>query len=295
MTQSSRYFLKIAYDGTDFHGWQRQEPLRANIMASGSGDLPRVMDPVDDAPERVSLRTVQHVVQEAVVRVLGQPVTIRGASRTDAGVHARAQVATFVREREAIGPADDKLVEAINSRLPDDVLVREARRVRDDFDPIGDCLGKGYRYRLHTGRQRPLWDRRYVHHVREELDADAMREAAALFVGEHDFAAFAKAGHGRESTVRTVFACEVARQGDAGVSIDVSGGGFLHNMVRIIAGTLVEVGRGRLTGDDIIAALTTGDRRCAGPTLPPTGLCLEWIDYPEPGTEPGPAKGPEDE
>jgi tRNA pseudouridine38-40 synthase len=292
LAQSSRYFLKIAYDGTDFHGWQRQEPLRANVMASGSGDRPRVIDPVDDDPERVSLRTVQHIVQEAVARVLGQPVTIRGASRTDAGVHARAQVATFVRELEEIGPADDKLAQAINSRLPDDVLVREARRVRDDFDPIGDCLGKGYRYRLHTGRERPLWDRRYVHHVREGLDTDAMREAAALFVGEHDFAAFAKAGHGRESTVRTLFACEVTRRGDADVSIEVSGGGFLHNMVRIIAGTLVEVGRGRLTGDDIGAALSTGDRRCAGPTLPPTGLCLEWIDYPEPGPEPGPEPVP---
>lgn len=281
MPVSTQYLLKIAYDGTAFHGWQRQEPLLENVLASKSGELPRVVDAVSDDPDRVSLRTVQHVVQEAVIRVLGQPVTIFGASRTDAGVHARAQAATFVRQRTDIGPDDDKLLLAINSRLPDDVLVREVRRVADGFNPIGDCIGKGYRYRLHTGRERPLWDRLYVHHVHQKLNLDAMRGAAALFVGEHDFAGFAKAGHGRESTVRTVFACEVASQGDAGVSIDISGSGFLHNMVRIVAGTLVEVGRGRLGPEDIAAALTEGDRRRAGPTLPPTGLSLEWINYPE--------------
>jgi len=281
MPDSTHYFLTIAYDGTAFHGWQRQEPLRESVLTSTSGDLPRVVDADSDNADRVSLRTVQHVVQEAVSRVLGQSVTIQGASRTDAGVHARAQVATFIRENADIGPEDDKLVMAINSRLPDDVLVREARRVRADFNPIGDCTGKGYRYSLHTGRERPLWDRLYVHHVRQELNVEAMRTAAALFVGEHDFAAFAKAGHGRESTVRTVLACDVARFGDAGVAIDISGSGFLHNMVRIIAGTLVEVGRGRLGPEDITEALTTGNRRCAGPTLPPTGLCLEWINYPD--------------
>ncbi|MCB9847833.1 MAG: tRNA pseudouridine(38-40) synthase TruA [Phycisphaeraceae bacterium] len=281
MCENAHYLLTIAYDGTAFHGWQRQEPLRENVLSSSSGDLPRVVGESGDDPGRVSLRTVQHVVQEAVNRVLGQPVTIRGASRTDAGVHARAQAAAFVRERLDLGPDDDRLVMAINSRLPDDVIVRSARRVRADFDPIGDCVGKGYRYRLHTGRERPLWDRWFTHHVRETLDVDAMREAARVFVGEHDFAAFAKAGHGRETTVRRVFGCEIASSGDAGVAIDVSGSGFLHNMVRIIAGTLVEVGRGRLGAEDIEAALTTGDRRRAGPTLPPTGLCLEWIDYAE--------------
>ncbi len=255
--------------------------MRDNVLASASGALPRVVGDVSDDPQRVSLRTVQHAVQEAVTRVLGQPVTIQGASRTDAGVHARAQCATFVREHEDIGPDDDKLVEAINSRLPDDVLIVGCRRVHEDFNPIGDCTGKGYRYLLHTGRARPLWDRQFVHHVRQTLDVDAMRDAAALFIGEHDFAAFAKAGHGRESTVRTVFDCTAKAHSEHGVAIDISGSGFLHNMVRIVAGTLVEVGRGRLTQDDITAALTTGDRRKAGPTLPPTGLCLEWITYPE--------------
>jgi len=279
MPSSPQYLLTIAYDGTAFHGWQRQEPMRDNVLASTSGDLPRVVGEVSDDPDRVALRTVQHAVQEAVTRVLGQPVTVMGASRTDTGVHARAQCATFVRTREDVGPADDKLIEAINSRLPGDVLIVGCRMVREGFNPIGDCTGKGYRYRLHTGRQRPLWDRPYVHHVRQTLDVEAMRTAAALFVGEHDFAAFAKAGHGRESTVRTIFDCAIHEQGEHGIAIDISGSGFLHNMVRIVAGTLVEVGRGRLTTDNITAALTTGDRRQAGPTLPPTGLCLEWITY----------------
>lgn len=224
---------------------------------------------------------MQHVVQEAVTRVLGQPIMIQGASRTDAGVHAKAQAATFLRTHEDIGPADDKLVLAINSRLPDDVLIRGVQRVHDGFNPIGDCASKGYRYSLHTGLQRPLWDRQFVHHIRHELDLSAMRQAGAMFVGEHDFAAFAKAGHGRESTVRTALACAVAERGPDGIAIDISGNGFLHNMVRIISGTLVEVGRGRLGPDDISAALNEGDRRRAGPTLPPTGLCLEWINYPD--------------
>jgi len=273
--------LKIAYDGTDFHGWQRQEPKRAGVTEARSGDGPRLLDPLPDDPERVSLRTVQHVVQEAVGRVLGRPVTLRGASRTDAGVHAKAQVAAFMREDMERGPGDERLAMAINSRLPDDVVVREARQTRDDFDPIGDCLGKGYRYSLRVGPERPLWDRFFVQHVHQELDAGAMRTAAALLVGEHDFAAFAKAGHGRETTVRTVYACEVVQEDETKIAIDVSGSGFLHNMVRIIAGTLVEVGRGRLTSEDVSEALRTGDRRRAGPTLPPRGLCLEWIDYPE--------------
>ena len=281
MPDSSRYFLKVAYDGTAFHGWQRQEPRRENVMASTSGALPRVLGAVDHDADRVSLRTVQHVVQEAVSRTLGQPVVILGASRTDAGVHAKAQVATFVRERDDIGPADEKLLLALNSRLPDDVIIREARRTHDDFNPIGDCTGKGYRYRLHTGFERPLWDRHLVHHIRHELDLEAMQDAATIFTGEHDFAAFAKAGHGRDSTVRTVFACEVTEHGENGIAIDISGSGFLHNMVRIVAGTLVEIGRDRLKREDITAALTEGDRRRAGPTLPPTGLCLEWINYPD--------------
>ena len=132
---------------------------------------------------------------------------------------------------------------------------------------------------MHTGRERPLWDRVYVHHVSHELDLDAMRHAAAMLVGEHDFAAFAKAGHGRETTVRTVLSCEVTQQGAHDLAIDISGTGFLHNMVRIVAGTLVDVGRGRFEPDQVARMIERGDRSLAGPTAPPQGLYLVSVEY----------------
>jgi len=273
-----RYRLTIAYDGTDFHGWQRQEA--PDVPGGAGGDT-----------AREGLRTVQDVLERAVRFVVREPITILGASRTDAGVHARAQTAAFTCSDERTGPPDERLSDAINSRLPEDALVVDARRTREDFDPISDCVAKGYRYLIHAHRRRPLWDRRFVHHVAHDLDAEAMAGAAGAFVGEHDFAAFAKAGHGRQTTVRTVHGCGVARVNEEVIAIDVSGAGFLHNMVRIMAGTLVEVGRGRLTRADIEGALATGDRRRAGPTLPPTGLCLEWIRYREDAPDGGPVAG----
>ncbi len=276
-----RFRLNIAYDGTDFHGWQKQHR------------------PAEHDPEtRVALRTVQAEVEQAVRDVVREPILLQGASRTDAGVHALAQTAAFTvgaTEIEHPGPdparepvwrrlTPDRLRLAINSRLPGDVLVTSLSATRNDFDPIGDCLEKGYRYSLHVGRDRPLFDRRFVHHVRTELDAPAMRDAAGRFIGRHDFAAFAAAGHGRLSTVRTVTSCAVSEEPGARVRIDIAGEGFLHNMVRIIAGTLTEVGRGRLAPEAVDQALASGDRRDAGPTLPPTGLCLMWMRYANDGS-----------
>ncbi len=364
-----RYKLTIAYDGTDFCGWQKQEPpagieVRADKvlgkpdrekvqsarykvqMTEGSGDLesatedsgPRTQDtgPARGEPgsARIVLRTVQEVVERAVRSVVGEPTVVMGASRTDSGVHARGQVAAFTcggsdqvisdevtgSDRSTPAPAvdspshrltvspsrasgwpvsrgTDRLLSAINARLPEDVIVAGAEAVHGTFDPISDCVAKGYSYTLHVAHDRPLFDRRFAHHVWSPLDVDAMRRAAEKIVGEHDFAAFAKAGHGRESTVRRVFGCSVyeessrtAEQQSSRLSverwsrrlrIEVSGNGFLYNMVRIIAGTLVEVGRGRLTPDDVSAAIESQDRRRAGPTLPPHGLCLAWVRYPE--------------
>jgi tRNA pseudouridine38-40 synthase len=191
----------------------------------------------------------------------------------------------------------DTLVRAINSRLPEDVLVTRAEVVADGFHPIADCVGKGYSYTLHVSPHRPLWDRRFVHQVWVPLDVGAMSEAASRFVGEHDFAAFAAAGHGRVTTVRTVFECRVVEERDAEterrrdaaardrekrVRLEISGNGFLWNMVRIVAGTLVEVGRGKLRPEDVTAAIEGRDRRKAGPTLPAQGLCLEWVKYGDP-------------
>jgi len=273
-----RYRLTIAYDGTDFCGWQRQH-LPADIARDHGHDA---SSPNPDG--RIELRSVQNVVQTAIQEVVREPINLIGASRTDAGVHARAQTAAFTFSG-ASGPPDERMAEAINSRLPDDVLVRAAVRTTDDFDPITDCIAKGYAYMFHVERARPIWDRRFVHHVREAMDVARMAEAARALIGRHDFVAFAAAGHGRESTVRTVLHCAVralrsARE-EPRIEVTVAADGFLWNMVRIIAGTLMDVGRGRLSPEDVRAALESGDRRKAGPTVPPTGLCLEWGAYTE--------------
>jgi len=287
-----RYRLTIAYDGTDFFGWQRQtatEQDHPGVLEEASG--PNAHPETGEADPRPQLRTVQEVLQRAVREVVREPVEVVGASRTDSGVHAAAQCAAFTTSDDRRGPSDDRLAVAINARLPEDCVIRRAEIVSDEFDPIADCVSKGYRYTIFQADEdepRPLWDRRYVHPVRARLDFEAMREAAGALVGEHDFAAFTNAGHGRLSTVREVLRCAVTRLDDRRLAIDVSGAGFLYNMVRIMAGALVEVGRGKRTVGDLRAALESGDRAKSGPTLPPTGLRLEWIRYPDAllGTEP---------
>ena len=261
----ARYLLRLAYEGTDFSGWQMQHEAGVEIE---------------------SIRTVQAIVQRAVREAIREPAVLVGASRTDAGVHAAGQVAAFTRsdDPDAPGAKEDSLLAAINARLPPDILATECRRVRPCFQPISDAVAKGYRYLLHDAPERPLWDRTLVHRVHlrpgESLNVEAMRVVASRLVGEHDFAAFAKAGHGRKSTVRTVHACDVTRTDDGRIAIDISGNGFLHNMVRIVAGTLVDAGKGRFTPERLDESLRTGDRRLAGPTLSPTGLRLEWVEYP---------------
>ncbi len=297
-----RYKLTIAYDGTDFCGWQKQEP-----PASEHPDLtPMPAREGDDQP-RVALRTVQHVVEEAVRDLLREPVTLVGASRTDSGVHANGQVAAFTSdplEDKGVGwPAargTDALVKALNGRLPRDVLVRSAEAVDESFSPISDAIEKEYTYCIASGPERPLWDRRYVFHTWHELDTARMDAAAQLLVGEHDFASFAQINHGRKSTVRRIFSCGVStpsspacgggaeRSEAEGAStpplryhlIRVRGNGFLYNMVRILAGTLMEAGRGTLDPNRIPEILESKDRTAnPGPTLPPQGLRLEWIRY----------------
>ena len=298
-----RYKLTIAYDGTDFCGWQKQEPyadaqhanpatLEDRVQRGTAGELKLQVQSYiqregEDRP-RAQLRTVQHVVERAVREIVREPIVLMGASRTDAGVHAKGQVGAFTcsGDDEAQGRTGgwplsrgtDRLLQAVNGRLPPDVLITAIEPATPTFDPISDCTAKAYSYTIHASRARPLWDRRYVSHVWEQLDAAKMHEAAKRLIGEHDFAAFATAGHGRLTTVRTIFDCSVTRENDR-IRIDVSGSGFLYNMVRIIAGTLTEAGRGRFTPDDITRIIESKDRRNAGATMPPEGLCLEWIRY----------------
>lgn len=294
-----RYKLTVSYDGTDFCGWQKQEPLARDgggVLGPGAPayaeNTPRI-ESVRDG--RVALRTVQGVLERAARDVCREhTIELVGASRTDSGVHARGQVAAFTSRPDGKGtgwPAErgaDRLMMAINSRLPEDVVVTGAECVGETFDPIGDCTSKGYSYTFHVSPLRPLFERRTVHHLWHPsgLDARAMHEAGQRLVGEHDFAAFAAAGHGRLSTVRTVFAVSVRDVSEsvglaAGTRIrmEISGSGFLWNMVRIVGGTLMQVGLGKREPGTIDEALRTGDRTLAGVTLPPTGLCLEWVKY----------------
>lgn len=320
-----RYQLTLAYDGTDFHGWQHQEiPLAPGVSPEsvvstasrwelgpaappqGEGPSPSDTPANDAAPRAVVLRTVQHTLTRAVREVLREPgLTLMGASRTDTGVHAGGtfpdgrpggQVAAFTTRPDPargvgwpLARGGDALVRALNGRLPDDVLILRARAVPLAFDPIGDAVRKAYTYTIHSGQTRPLWDRRHVYWTWHALDPAAMSRAAAALVGTHDFAGFCRIDHGRETTVRTVHRCEVEDVtaaspaalacGARRVRITVEGGGFLYNMVRIIAGTLVEVGRGRMSEADVARALASADRTLAGPTLPPEGLRLEWIEH----------------
>jgi len=251
MTEQARRNVKlvIAYNGAAYHGWQRQ-----------AGSLP----------------TVQQCVEEAAARIVGHPVSVAGAARTDAGVHAEGQAASFFTTNLAIPLRG--LRRAMNSALPRDIAIRSAEVAPDDFHASRSAVGKTYRYRVYVAPQRPVALVGQVYHFWRPLETEPMRDAARRLVGTHDFAGFATANEQRESTVRTIFRCDVA-EADSEVHITCQGDGFLYNMVRIISGTLIEVGRGRFGGDRIDKALTSLDRRDAGPTAPPEGLCLLCVHY----------------
>ncbi len=253
-----RVKLTVAYDGTEFHGWQRQEP-----------------------PDAPALRTVQGVLQDVVASFVREPIVLMGASRTDAGVHAKGQVAAFTAESFRV-PVE-RIPFALNARLPRDVQVRSASIVPSGFDPISDAKSKCYRYLIeHLGpphHPAPLFDRDFVFTTPHELSLSAMQRAASQLVGTHDFESFAQVSHGRENTIRTIYSCQVRAIAPRRFVVEVSGNGFLYNMVRILAGTLLDVGRGHIDANGIPAIIASKDRRQAGTTLPPQGLCLEWIHY----------------
>lgn len=254
-----RYKLTLAYDGSAFFGWQKQEP-----------------------PDEEPLRTVQGELEAVLVRLLGTPKSdlhLMGASRTDSGVHALGQTAMF--DADCRIPLE-RMAKAINARLPDDMEVRNCELAPAGFDVIGDVTNKQYRYRIFNAAHKPLWVRNAVYHCfKAELDPQRMNDAAQRLIGTHDIEGFAAAGHGRENTVRTIFDCMVFVDPvyPDEIHITIQGSGFLYNSVRIIAGTLIEVGRGRFTPSHIDTILKTADRSFAGPTLPPQGLCLEWVRY----------------
>lgn len=257
---SQRYKLTLAYRGTRYHGWASQ-PMNATY----TGPAP---EPGQGIP------TIQETLSRAIESVVNHPVDLVGSSRTDAGVHAKGQVAHFDTDQTQI-PVDG-LRAAVNARLPDDILVRTLEPVPDSFDAVSSTTSKRYQYVIWNAPDRPVHFADLVWHQWRQLDVPAMARAASLLVGEHDFAAFAKPGHGRDSTVRTLLDCSVSMRAPR-IVIGVEGTGFLWQMVRIITGTLVEVGLGRLAPDDLSRIVKSRDRNQAGPTAPPSGLFLQWI------------------
>jgi len=243
--------LVIAYNGAAYCGWQRQ--------AGG-------------------LDTVQQRIEEAAAAVARHPITVSGAGRTDAGVHAEGQVANFYTTN--VGIPLRGLRRAMNSRLPGDIVVRSARQVREDFRASRSAVAKTYQYRIYVGPVRPVSLHKQVYHYWRMLDVQAMREAGRRLVGEHDFRGLTSAAEVRRHTVRTIYRCDVALAGDL-CCISVQGNGFLYKMVRNIVGTLVEIGRGHWGPERIDKILASCDRRDAGPTAPPDGLYLVCVHYRE--------------
>ena len=250
--------LTIAYDGTDFHGWQRQ-------------------------PDK---RTVQGHLESVLSGLLETEIVLNGTSRTDAGVHALGQRASL---RADISIPIEKLAFVVNNALCSrekgslalsPIRIVSAAEKPADFHARFDARGKTYIYKIKNTQKIDIFSRNYVYHVDKPLDTEAMKRAAKALTGTHDFKSFeASGGSERETTVRTIFALDVMTDGEGNIELHVTGDGFLYNMVRIITGTLVDIGLGKLDADAAADILKQKDRAAAGHTAPPYGLYLAEVYY----------------
>jgi tRNA pseudouridine38-40 synthase len=252
--------LTIAYDGTRYAGWQRQK---------GSGQWLVVSGQKNHKP------TIQGTLERVLNTILREPVKVVGSGRTDAGVHAIAQVA-HVRTRSDI-PCQ-RLLRSLNSLLPYDIAVTKLEEVKPTFHARFSAKSKRYRYRIFLGDVVPPFIRPYVHHLRVPLNIALMRREAARLKHQHDFTAFVRAGSSRNGSVRTLTDVKVIRLAQE-LHLEIEGSGFLHTMVRSIVGTLLDVGRGRLPAGTIRTMLRTKQRRLAGTTAPAKGLTLVDVQY----------------
>jgi tRNA pseudouridine38-40 synthase len=239
--------LTIEYDGTLYHGWQVQ----------------------------LGVTTVQGILQDRLSRILGHPVSIYGAGRTDAGVHAKGQVANFHTHSNL--PADG-LRRALNASVPSDIVIRQAEEVPPSFHAQFDARGKEYHYYLLNQPDRSAFHLRYALLVKGPLDLDQMRESLAQIKGKHDFFALSTASEDKESTVRTINKAELVQK-EGFLVIVIQGNGFLHKMVRRIVGTLIEVGRRKISCAQIAEILKSRDKSLGGPSAPPHGLFLMSVHY----------------
>ncbi len=243
-----KFKLVIEYDGTAYHGWQRQK----------------------------SDRSIQAEIEKALTVMTRQAITLSASGRTDAGVHALGQVAHFTCET-AIEQEAFHL--GLNSLLPGDIVIKACTTMPDSFHARYDARRKTYRYRILNRRVPTAVDNRYVWHIRQKLQLEPMQAAATQVVGEHDFKAFEGTGSPRSSTVRNIFRATLKRAAEGYLIFEIEGDGFLRYMVRNIVGTLVEVGRGRITPGDFKNILESRDRDQAGATAPPQGLFLVSVGY----------------
>ncbi|MBQ7153709.1 MAG: tRNA pseudouridine(38-40) synthase TruA [Clostridia bacterium] len=250
-----KLLLTISFDGTDFKGYQ--------VQRNG--------------------RTVQAELNRACEELFGKPCDAVGCSRTDSGVHAKMFcVAITEKGRPDLcsSLSAEKAPDALNAHLPDDISVNRAKWVDDGFHPRYAVVSKEYVYRIYNGRYRSPFLDRYSCHCPYGLDADRMNEAASFFEGTHDFRAFMAAGSKIKDTRRHVFSASVSKEGDM-ILFSVRADGFLYNMVRIMAGTLVDAGTGRIRPEDVKDIIRSGERRRAGKTMPPQGLFLADVEYPK--------------
>ena len=245
---TKRVRLTVAYDGTNYHGWQ--------IQNNGI--------------------TIESELNRCLTDLLREPVEVIGASRTDSGVHSLGNIAVF--DTTSRMPAE-KISYALNQRLPEDIRIQKSEQVENDWHPRKCDSRKTYEYRIYRAQFPMPVKRLYSLFTYYELDVNRMQEAAAYLEGEHDFKSFCQTGAQVESTVRTIYSVEVEEQGENDLVIRVCGNGFLYNMVRILTGTLIEVGLHKRTPESVAEALFSCDRARAGFTAPPEGLFLERVEY----------------
>ena len=246
--QKKNYKLVLEYDGSSYHGWQRQK----------------------------GLLTIQEVVETRLGIMTQTPIRIVGAGRTDAGVHARGQVANFFSETQ-IPPA--QLLRGLNSLLPDDIVVLDLSLVPKEFHARFKARSKVYQYRIHNGPIAPVLGRQYLWHINRPLRWSSMLNCLKLLEGRHDFSSFQSAGSSVRSTDRVVLAAEITSLEEHTRLITIEANGFLRHMVRNIVGTLVDVGSGRLREEGFCAVLAARNRQQAGMTAPARGLCLLEVRY----------------
>lgn len=242
------FMLTLSYDGSRYHGWQRQ----------GNTE-----------------NTIQQRLESALSRVLSQPVEISGSGRTDAGAHAKMQVASFKADTALTA---DEILAGLRALMPEDIAAHSLTDAPPRFHARLSCTGKTYVYRVQNSPVPNVFERKYMYRIDEELDLEKMRSAAKLLLGEHDFSAFCSNKRMKKSAVRRVDEIRIDALGSE-LRFTVSGNGFLYNMVRIIVGSLLEVGARRMTQEALAAALESKKRENAGPTAPACGLCLYEVRY----------------